>query len=213
MDDFLLTAPVPKGEPAYPLTIGATRLATFAALQAYTVPEGLEGGIVTVNGEEATVDYLYTAGDVVPAEEALVLKGAQGEYNLLLTAEEGAKLDENQLRPALTTGTIEAASGELLYIFANDRTRGLGFYFQGSTSDGTSVSNIYGKGYLAMPESAGVRGFRLTEGAATGIGGAVQDAAADAAVYTISGTRVSANGTQGLPAGLYIVGGRKVLVK
>lgn len=212
MDDFLLTANAPKGEPAYPLTVGAIGLTTFASYQAYVVPEGLKGGIVTVTGDKATVEYIYEAGDVVPAEEAVVLNGTPNDYTLVLTDEEGTKFEENLLRPALTMGTLNAESGELLYILANDKARGLGFYFQGSDSDGKSVSNIYGKGYLAVSDAAGVRGFSLAEGTATDIDHAVQNTA-DGAIYTLSGTRVSTTGTQGLPAGIYIAGGRKVLVK
>ena len=57
------------------------------------------------------------------------------------------------------------------------------------------------------------------DGVINAIGGAtLTDAAAEVDVYTLSGVKVRAKvkaseATKGLPAGLYIVGGQKVLVK
>lgn len=50
-------------------------------------------------------------------------------YSLEISEQEGTKIDDNLLRPALTYDAISADSGESFYIFANDATGGLGFYF------------------------------------------------------------------------------------
>lgn len=219
VDDFKLTAA--SKEPAapayYPLALGALGISTFAAAQPYVMPDGMQGGIVTVDEAkgEATVTYLYEAGDVVPAREALMLKGTAGtEYHLALTAGEGVSMSENCLRPALTYDRIDAEAGTKSYIFANDASRGPGFYFQGRDGDGSGVEGIYGKAYLSVPATAAVRGFVLKDGEATGIGEVAVEAAGTArtGIYTIAGVRVGST-TEGLPAGLYIVDGRKVLVK
>jgi len=218
VDDFLLVGKVKETAtaPYYPVTISASGISTFAAGQAYVMPEGLQGGIVTVNTEknEANVTYLYEAGDVVPAREALLLKGTAGmPYSLELSEQEGTKIDDNLLRPALTYDAISADSGESFYIFANDATGGLGFYFQGADGDGSKVEGIYGKAYLAVSGTNPVRGFRLGEGDVTGIDrieSGVQ--AAGTSVYTLGGVRV-AGSVESLPAGFYIVNGKKVLVK
>lgn len=218
VDDFLLVGKVKETAtaPYYPVTISASGISTFAAGQAYVMPEGLRGGIVTVNTEknEANVTYLYEAGDVVPAREALLLKGTAGmPYSLEISEQEGTKIDDNLLRPALTYDAISAASGESFYIFANDATGGLGFYFQGADGDGSKVEGIYGKAYLAVSGTNPVRGFRLGEGDVTGIDrieSGVQ--AVGTSVYTLGGVRV-AGSVESLPAGFYIVNGKKVLVK
>lgn len=218
VDDFLLVGKVKETAtaPYYPVTISASGISTFAAGQAYVMPEGLQGGIVTVNTEknEANVTYLYEAGDVVPAREALLLKGTAGmPYSLEISEQEGTKIDDNLLRPALTYDAISAASGESFYIFANDATGGLGFYFQGADGDGSKVEGIYGKAYLAVSGTNPVRGFRLGGGDVTGIDrieNGVQ--AAGTSVYTLGGVRV-AGSVESLPAGFYIVNGKKVLVK
>ncbi len=47
----------------------------------------------------------------------------------------------------------------------------------------------------------------------SGIAGVTTDTSAPATIYTIAGVRVNATTTDGLPKGLYIVNGKKVLVK
>lgn len=218
VDDFLLVSTKPAvGNDYYPFTVSSVGLSTFAAQKAYVIPEGLEGGIVTIspdNADVANVTYLYEAGDVVPAREALLLKGTAGmPYSLEISEQEGTKIDDNLLRPALTYDAISAASGESFYIFANDATGGLGFYFQGADGDGSKVEGIYGKAYLAVSGTNPVRGFRLGGGDVTGIDrieSGVQ--AAGTSVYTLGGVRV-AGSVESLPAGFYIVNGKKVLVK
>ncbi len=218
VDDFLLVSTKPAvGNDYYPFTVSSVGLSTFAAQKAYVMPEGLEGGIVTIspdNADVANVTYLYEAGDVVPAREALLLKGTAGmPYSLEISEQEGTKIDDNLLRPALTYDAISAASGESFYIFANDATGGLGFYFQGADGDGSKVEGIYGKAYLAVSGTNPVRGFRLGGGDVTGIDHIESEVqAAGTSVYTIGGVRV-AGSVESLPAGFYIVNGKKVLVK
>lgn len=199
----------------YPFTPGPLGIGTFAALQSYVMPEGLKGGTVTVDGDEATVTYRYTAGTVVPARTALMLKGTPGtEYRLMLTDKEGGTDGGNRLLPALTYDRIAAAAGTKSYIFANDAEYGPGFYFQGADGDGSAVEGIYGKAYLSVEATNAIRGFVLRDGEATGIGGTGTDAprTAGKGIYTIGGVRVGGT-AEGLPAGFYIVDGRKVIVK
>lgn len=199
----------------YPLTPGPLGIGTFATLQSYVMPEGLKGGTVTVDGDEATVTYRYTAGTVVPARTALMLKGTPGtEYRLMLTDKEGDTAAGNRLLPALTYDRIAAEAGTKSYIFANDAEYGPGFYFQGTDGDGSAVEGIYGRGYLSVEATNAIRGFVLREGEATGIGGAGTDVprTAGKGIYTIGGVRVG-DTVDGLPAGFYIVDGRKVIVK
>lgn len=218
VDDFLLVSTKPAvANDYYPFTVSSAGLSTFAAQKAYVMPEGLEGGVVTINPDKADVaevTYLYTAGDIVPAREALLLKGTpNADYQLMLSKDAGSVKAYCCLKPALTYDDISAGGDEKFYIFANDSEKGLGFYFQGATGDGSKVEGIYGKGYLSVSATlASVRGFRIGQGDVTGIETAVGGTTSAAAVYTLGGVRV-AGSVESLPAGFYIVNGKKVLVK
>lgn len=197
------------------LKISAAGYATFTADKNYIIPAGVEGGIVTVKGTTANVNYVYTEGDIVPAGTGLLMKGAQGEYNeykMYATTQEATEVyADNLLKGALTNEEITAPAGSLLYIFAKDSDSGLGFYWQNDSGNGQRVQNMAGKAYLQVPTTSAVKGFRLNLGDTTGIT-AVETTNGNAPVYTLSGVRVNGS-LNNLPAGIYIVGGKKVYVK
>lgn len=199
-------------EQSYTLKITDVGYATFTADKNFIIPAGVEGGIVTVEGTTANVNYVYTEGDIVPANTGLLMKGAQGEYKMYATTQEATEVyAENLLKGALTNEEITAPAGSLLYIFAKDIDSGLGFYWQNDSGNGQRVQNMAGKAYLQVPTTSAVKGFRLNLGDTTGIT-AVETTNGNAPIYTLSG--VCVNGSlNNLPAGIYIVGGKKVYVK
>ena len=206
------TATITYARVYYPLNISAAGYATFTSDLNYIIPAGVEGGIVTVEGTTANVNYVYTEGDIVPAGTGLLMKGAQGEYKMYATTEEAKEVyadNLNLLKGALDNNPI-TAPGNLLYIFANGE-RGLGFYWQKDSGNGQQVQNMAGKAYLQVPTNSAVKGFRLNLGDTTGIT-AVETTNGNAPVYTLSGVRVNGS-LNNLPAGIYIVGGKKVYVK
>lgn len=202
---------------AYTLSIGTTGYATFSTELNYTIPEGsdLKGGPVTVEGTTATVGFNYTAGEIVPGKTGLLFQGTPGTTYTLLATDDAATetYPENLLLPALTDDEITAPAGTKYYIFANDATDGLGFFFQGKDGDGSSVKGLAGKAYLAVDSgtSSFVKGFRLG-GIVSGIEAAPADGAPAAPIYTLGGVCVGMD-KAALPKGVYIVGGKKVLVK
>lgn len=199
-------------EQTYTLNISAAGYATFTADKNFIIPAGVEGGIVIVEGTTANVNYVYTEGDIVPANTGLLMKGAQGEYKMYATTQDATEVyTENLLKGALTNDVITAPANTLLYIFANDSESGLGFYWQKDSNNGLQVKNMAGKAYLQVPTTSAVQGFRLNLGDTTGIT-AVETTNANAPVYTLSGVRVNGS-INNLPAGIYIVGGKKVYVK
>ena len=194
-----------------PLTISAAKYATFFSDKAFVMPEGVSGSIVTVDGTQANLTEQYVAGDIVPANTPLMLSAEQETYDAPFTAATNAQNAANLLKGALTNDVITAPAGSLLYIFANDSESGLGFYWQKNSNNGQQVQNMAGKAYLQVPTTSAVKGFRLNLGDTTGIT-AVESTLGNAPVYTLSGVRVSSN-LNNLPAGIYIVGGKKVYVK
>ena len=194
-----------------PLTISAAKYATFFSDKAIVMPEGVSGSIVTVDGTQANLTEQYVAGDIVPANTPLMLSAEQGTYDAPFTAATNTQNAANLLMGALTNDVITAPAGSLLYIFANDSESGLGFYWQKNSNKGQQVQNMAGKAYLQVPTTSAVKGFRLNLGDTTGIT-AVESTLGNAPVYTLSGVRVNGS-LNNLPAGIYIVGGKKVYVK
>lgn len=194
-----------------PLTISAAKYATFFSDKAIVMPEGVSGNIVTIDGAQANLTEEYVAGDIVPANTPLLLSAEAGTYDAPFTAATNTQNAENLLKGALTNDVITAPANTLLYIFANDSESGLGFYWQKDSGNGQQVKNMAGKAYLQVPTTSPVQGFRLNLGDTTGIT-AVESTNANAPVYTLSGVRVNGS-LNNLPAGIYIVGGKKVYVK
>lgn len=182
---------------------------TFYTDKNYVLPQGLTAfGYTSIDGNTLTKSVEYVAGDIVPANTAVVVKGAKGSYNYYNTEEVATKTIENNLLKGVTTDTkIEAKSGVKRYILTRADDGILAFY---RTNSGT-INVKANRAYLEVPTAMAVASFSL-EGTATGINNVVTTAAKQG-IYTISGVRLNATTTKELPAGIYIVDGKKVIVK
>ena len=193
------------------ITIAAPEgFGTYYNESSYILPEGLTAfGYTTANTDGTLVKTdVFTAGDVVPAKAALVVKGNTGKYECYATDKEATNTLEGNLLKGVTTDTrIEAASGVKRYILTRADDGILAFY---RTNSGT-INVKANRAYLEVPTAMAVASFSL-EGTATGINNVVTTAAKQG-IYTISGVRLNATTTKELPAGIYIVDGKKVIVK
>lgn len=183
---------------------------TFYTDKNYVLPQGLTAfGYTSIDGNNIlTKSVEYVAGDIVPANTAVVVKGAKGSYNYYNTEETATKTIEKNLLKGVTTDTkIEAKSGVKRYILTRADDGILAFY---RTNSGT-INVKANRAYLEVPTAMAVASFSL-EGSATGINNVVTTAAKQG-IYTISGVRLNATTTKELPAGIYIVDGKKVIVK
>lgn len=183
---------------------------TFYTDKNYVLPQGLTAFAYTsVNGDNSlNKSEEYVAGDIVPANTAVVVKGAKGSYNYYNTEEAATKTIEKNLLKGVTTDTrIEATSGVKRYILTRADDGILAFY---RTNTG-NINVKANRAYLEVPSAMAVASFSL-EGSATGINNVVTTAAKQG-IYTISGVRLNATTTKELPAGIYIVDGKKVIVK
>lgn len=183
---------------------------TFYTDKNYVLPQGLTAfGYTSIDGNKTlTKSVEYVAGDIVPANTAVVVKGAKGSYNYYNTEETATKTIEKNLLKGVTTDTkIEALSGVKRYILTRADDGILAFY---RTNTG-NINVKANRAYLEVPTAMAVASFCL-EGSATGINNVVTTAAKQG-IYTISGVRLNATTTKGLPAGIYIVDGKKVIVK
>lgn len=183
---------------------------TFYTDKNYVLPQGLTAfGYTSIDGNNTlTKSVEYVTGDIVPANTAVVVKGAKGSYNYYNTEEAATKTIEKNLLKGVTTDTrIEATSGVKRYILTRADDGILAFY---RTNTG-NINVKANRAYLEVPTAMAVASFSL-EGSATGINNVVTTAAKQG-IYTISGVRLNATTTKELPAGIYIVDGKKVIVK
>lgn len=183
---------------------------TYYNSNSYILPEGLTAfGYKEANTDGTLVKTdVFTAGDVVPANAALVVKGNTGKYECYATDQAATKTLEGNLLKGVTTDTkIGASSGVKRYILTRADDGILAFY---RTNTG-NINVKANRAYLEVPTAMAVASFSL-EGTATGINNVVTTAAKQG-IYTISGVRLNATITKELPAGIYIVDGKKVIVK
>lgn len=183
---------------------------TYYNSNSYILPEGLTAfGYTKANTDGTLVKTdVFNGGDVVPANAALVVKGNTGKYECYATDKEATNTLEGNLLKGVTTDTrFEATSGVKRYILTRADDGILAFY---RTNSGT-INVKANRAYLEVPTAMAVASFSL-EGTATGINNVVTTAAKQG-IYTISGVRLNATTTKELPAGIYIVDGKKVIVK
>lgn len=199
-----------------PTSVGTITIATpegfgtYYNSNSYILPKGLTAfGYTKANTDGTLVKTdVFNGGDVVPANAALVVKGNEGEYECYATDQAAMKTLEGNLLKGVTTDTrIEAASGVKRYILTRADDGILAFY----RTDTGNINVKANRAYLEVPTAMAVASFSL-EGTATGINNVVTTAAKQG-IYTISGVRLNATTTKGLPAGIYIVDGKKVIVK
>lgn len=187
--------------------------ATAYSDNAVILPEGLQAAVITgvVDGKLA-IDYRYNGGDVIPAGTAVLVKGEAGAHDYNLATSDEQAVAGNLLKGAASDVTTEG-DGCLFYMLSYDANhQNLGFYW--AAEDGAAFTSKAGKAYLALPQaaSAGVTGYAL-DGTPVGIDQATTDAQAPAVIYTVDGRLVQQTDVKDLPKGLYIVNGKKVIIK
>lgn len=202
-----------------PTSVGTITIATSEGFgtyynsNSYILPEGLTAFGYTkanTNGTLVKTD-VFNAGDVVPAGAALVVKGNTGKYECYATDKEAMKtLEGNLLKGVAAQTEIPVESGIKRYVLT--KVNGvLGFY---QTQSG-NIKVPANRAYLELTEAqAQAVSFFQLDGETTGIENATATTKeAPKAIYTLSGVRLKATTTQGLPAGAYVVNGKVVIVK
>ena len=192
----------------------ANGFGTLYNANALTVPAGASCGIVTgVKNGVLDVDYKYAAGQNVPANTPVLVK-APGKESVTFTTTTSTETapTTNLLKGAAEDGKFTAEANYYYYKLAYDNftaKTGLGFYW--GAAEGGAFKMKAGKAYLAVKQDVaqGAQKFNL-EGNATGIEAVEQANEANRVVYTLDGRRVM---NEKLAKGLYIINGKKVLVK
>lgn len=173
------------------------------------VPEGVEASAITVESGSMTQSQVYTAGDIIPQGTGVLLQASEGDYVFGVTAEEGTAPTDNMLRGS--DEEEETTGGDIyLMLSLNEKSdpASVGFYY--GADGGAAFTNGAHKAYLALTteQAAGAKRVWFDT---TGISSikTVENNSQD--VYTVTGVQV--NKSSNMPKGIYIVGGKKVVVK
>lgn len=186
---------------------------TYYNSNSYILPKGLTAfGYKEANTDGTLVKTdVFNGGDVVPANAALVVKGSKGDYECYATDKEATNtLNGNLLKGVAAYKEIPVESGFKRYVLT--KVNGvLGFY---QTQSG-NIKVPANRAYLELTEAqAQAVSFFQLDGETTGIENATATTKeAPKAIYTLSGVRLKATTTKGLPAGAYVVNGKVVIVK
>ena len=193
-------------QPTRTITIGDAKYATYYNSAAYTLPANLQAA--TVDSETSgtlTLNYRYSAGDVVPGGTPVLLKAtAAGDYTLTMQPADATAAPAGNLLCGSDVATT--TTGGAKYYALQNGANGLGFYYM--AAGGAAFESGAHKAWLALPASARSF-FSLEDEEVTSIAelrGKMENVRGE--YFNLAGQRV-AQPTKGL----YIVNGKKVVIK
>ena len=198
-------------------TITPARYGTYYTEDAFVMPEGVTGYTITdKNGESLTLNAAYPANEVVPAKTALLLKATEKpatnqEFTYTIVNSTAAAPAGNLLHGSVEATETQVEGATAYYKLAQDKEEGIGFYW--ANENGTAFTNGANKAYLAIKGNMSqMRGFSF-ESMTTGINNVVANTnnSKNAVIYDLNGRRV--NSLNAAAKGVYIVNGKKVIVK
>ena len=201
----------------------------------YVMPASANGYIVTETAEGATIKakQKYPAGAEVPANAPLLIKNSEAGVTLNpvvlgKTVEAYPYAEENLLHGTRlesdgVTTDVDGTNNYYYYKLSYKLEAGkpvagsYGFYRGKADGSAFAMKNTL-TAYLALPKSSGlVNNLRISIDNEDGPATSIQTNRLPAdnmpqSVYTLSGVRVNAAGNR-LPKGIYIVNGKKVVIK
>ena len=210
-----------------PVTISSVGYASFYAPVAVIVPEGLEAYYLLEENIKGPKGDRYASMSkiecgVIPANEGVILTGKYGEkadektYDFIITTiEDGMKevKDETDFVKLfnILEGTVATEYvAKDAYVLSKPDGKEIGFYLaEMNKQNDTAFQNNSHKAYLQLPAGVALSaGFRFSFGGTT----TVEDVEIEnekEEIYDLTGRKL--DGISG--AGIYIINGKKVLIK
>lgn len=192
---------------------------TFFTDKSFVMPTGLTGYIVDgVANEKLQLIETYQAGSVVPPSVAMLVYGDLGEYYCFEPKDNNvsAAPSTNYLKGTTTDKMIENEAGHVYYQLTYgtvDGNRKFGFFF--GAENGAPFVNKAHKAYLDLTAEMAemIQGFALPLDFTTNIDSIKKTDANDLDVYNLNGMKLIVHSLNNLSKGVYIVNGKKVIVK
>ena len=199
---------------SHAIKIGKTGYSTFYySTNDAKLPEGLTAYTYSIKQDgdvtKLVSTHQFNAGDIIPANCAVVVKGKPGNYSIALLEPTSTEQYENVLKGTNYAKVLENDANKRYYMLSLDnKGKNVGFYW--GAADGGAFTNKAHGAYLAIEKSANgkVTSFVLNpEGeCATGITSVKTDSKMASAIYDLSGRR-----TVNPSHGFYIINGKKYL--
>ena len=189
-------------------TDGTHYFTTFSSDKAV---EFVDATVYTVGVNENKLSLNEVKGNQVPANTGVLVQSNKTDA-MYVYIESAPTIEGNLLRASVTEQTTTGADDTKEYKYYmlsyNKDNENLGFYW--GENDGAAFTSKAGRAYLAVEktnEVAAVKGFSLSD-METGISQVCGSAANNGVIYDLQGRRV-----ERAVRGLYIMNGRKVMVK
>ena len=189
-------------------TDGTHYFTTFSSDKAV---EFVDATVYTVGVSDDKLSLNEVKGNQVPANTGVLVQ-SDNEKVMYFYIESAPAIEGNLLRASVTEQTTTGADDTKEYKYYmlsyNKDNENLGFYW--GENDGAAFTSKAGRAYLAVEktnEVAAVKGFSLSD-METGISQVCGSAANKGVIYDLQGRRV-----ERAVRGLYIMNGRKVMVK
>ena len=189
-------------------TDGTHYFTTFSSDKAV---EFVDATVYTVGVNENKLSLNEVKGNQVPANTGVLVQSNKTDA-MYVYIESAPAIEGNLLRASVTEQTTTGADDTKEYKYYmlsyNKDNENLGFYW--GENDGAAFTSKAGRAYLAVEktnEVAAVKGFSLSD-METGISQVCGSAANKGVIYDLQGRRV-----ERAVRGLYIMNGRKVMVK
>ena len=200
--DFLFVVTGTVAPKSYTLAVGESEYATLFLDFNAAIPTGVEAYIVKADGINKDFVTLTQFTGVLPANTGVIVKAKEGNYDFVASTETPADVTGNLLEGSVTDKNIER---EAYVLGVVDGVVGL----YKALASGTSWLNNANRAYLpAVPGASGSASLRFNFGGTTGVE-KVEIRNEKEEIYDLTGRRVN----EITKAGVYVVNGKKVLVK
>lgn len=189
---------------------------TFSSSSPFVVPANVTVSEIGIDAEGKMDVQNYASGAIVPANTGVMVSATSyGDFNLIKTTNNGESVlgDDNALRPSgddgITADEMDGKdSGCKFYRLTMHNGEKIGFWW--GAAEGAAFDVVANKAYLAVPKelAAAREGFAFDDDSTTGISNVNVNENVNGSVFDLQGRKVNKPGK-----GLYIVNGKKVVIK
>ena len=210
-DANLMVLEVPATYPVNLNTVGSASYATLYLPFDVTTDANTKAYVIKEVGDGSAKMTELTGGEIAARTAVVLVNETSNSATFSIASGLSPQVteSENLLKGTLVSRELDLAEGNGNYSLG--RLDGQIGFIKYKNGENTTITLGANKAYLEVPASSGnVKGFTLGFGGEDGIGQVVSDESVNGTWYDLNGRRLS-----GVPAakGVYIVGGKKVVVK